>query len=93
MRCPHCQHDGKAAVIESRQIDGDVYRKRTCGKCFKGFTSREQATTEPMPPNRHLRPHEHRSQQLARVPAKPAKTDAAHLQGVWGGIGARGGDT
>lgn len=56
MRCPHCQKEGKSVVMESRPLDGNVWRRRTCSKCFKTFVSCE--TAEPgmkMPTMTHSR--------------------------------------
>ena len=78
MKCPHCNHDGKALVSESRQLEGDVYRRRHCGKCGKEFVSKEVATLDKFPATRHLRP---------KTPPKPAhrplKADTSALQEVW----------
>jgi len=43
MKCPHCQLECNALVLETRKQDGAVIRKRACGHCGKGFYSREVA--------------------------------------------------
>ena len=81
MKCPHCNHDGKALVSESRQVDGDVYRRRHCGKCGKEFVSKEVATLGKFPATRLMRPkapHQSRSKAIHSI-----TVDASHLDGVW----------
>ncbi len=40
MNCPHCGHE-KSSVIETRRVDGEVWRQRRCHGCVRGFISRE----------------------------------------------------
>ena len=43
MKCPHCQHEGKLLVVETRKHEGSVYRRRSCGFCGESFVSVESA--------------------------------------------------
>jgi transcriptional repressor NrdR len=42
MRCPYCQHL-KTSVIETRESDETVRRRRECGRCHSRFTTYETA--------------------------------------------------
>lgn len=48
MQCPFCSKE-KSTVIESRRLDGAVWRQRMCAFCFKVFVTLEQVTTEKFP--------------------------------------------
>lgn len=83
MKCPHCQKESKAKVLESRLWDGKMWRRRTCSLCFRSFVSVE--TTDSglrMPAMAHSR---HRLKDVKPKPedAGAIKSDAAHLQGIW----------
>lgn len=41
MKCPCCQTESKSLVKETRQMNGDIARKRECTECGKVFTTRE----------------------------------------------------
>lgn len=43
MKCPTCSTDTRALVVESRRHEGDVYRRRSCGKCGASFITVERA--------------------------------------------------
>jgi transcriptional regulator NrdR family protein len=56
MKCPHCNKECNAIVLETRKLDGDLYRKRVCGACGNSFVSREYADASfklPSRPGRH----------------------------------------
>jgi transcriptional repressor NrdR len=42
MRCPYCQHT-KTGVIETRESDETVRRRRECSRCHSRFTTYETA--------------------------------------------------
>lgn len=44
MRCPYCRHD-ETKVLDSRESDTAVRRRRECEKCLKRFTTYEKAET------------------------------------------------
>jgi len=44
MNCPHCGKTTKSKVLESRPHDGQIFRRRSCGGCFKNYVSREEAS-------------------------------------------------
>lgn len=46
MRCPHCQKESKAKVLESRKVEGEVWRLRVCALCIKQFVSQETTSKE-----------------------------------------------
>lgn len=46
MNCPHCQQESKAKVLESRKLDGEVWRHRLCSRCLKRFVSRETTSKD-----------------------------------------------
>lgn len=41
MKCPHCVSDCEAAVVETRDHGGCVYRRRRCGLCLGGYVTVE----------------------------------------------------
>ena len=41
MKCPHCNVECNALVLETRKQDDSIIRKRACGPCGKSFYSRE----------------------------------------------------
>jgi transcriptional repressor NrdR len=41
MRCPYCKNDD-TKVVDSRQVEAQVRRRRECEKCEKRFTSFER---------------------------------------------------
>lgn len=43
MNCPHCKAEHNGVVLETRKQDGDILRKRACGKCGKFFLTAEKA--------------------------------------------------
>ncbi len=43
MKCPKCQHEGKALVVETRRHEGSIYRRRGCSFCGASFVSVESA--------------------------------------------------
>lgn len=58
MKCPHCTKECNAVVLETRKLDGDVYRKRVCGHCGNSFISREYSDVNfklPSRPGRNKR--------------------------------------
>lgn len=83
MKCPHCQKESRAKVMESRQCEGQVWRRRICGACFKTFVS-----VEVTDPNMRM-PNQTQSRYRVKDPKpKPEETGvirstAAHLQGIW----------
>ncbi|HVG96463.1 MAG TPA: transcriptional regulator NrdR [Chloroflexota bacterium] len=42
MRCPYCEHP-KTSVIETRESEETVRRRRECGRCHSRFTTYETA--------------------------------------------------
>lgn len=42
MRCPHCRSDLKSIVMETRQQDGAIVRRRSCTACSKPYVSEER---------------------------------------------------
>ena len=42
MKCPHCQNECNALVLETRKQDGDILRKRACGSCGNSFLTAER---------------------------------------------------
>ena len=42
MRCPYCEH-AKTSVIETRESEETVRRRRECGRCHSRFTTYETA--------------------------------------------------
>jgi len=47
MKCPYCQHI-ETKVIDSREAEDIVRRRRECLKCEKRFTTHETAETIPL---------------------------------------------
>lgn len=47
MRCPYCQHE-ESRVIDSRELDSLVRRRRECIKCEKRFTTHETIELAPL---------------------------------------------
>jgi transcriptional repressor NrdR len=41
MRCPYCTNED-TKVVDSRQVEAQIRRRRECGKCEKRFTSFER---------------------------------------------------
>jgi transcriptional regulator NrdR family protein len=84
MKCPHCSASTKAKVMESRPHDGQVYRRRICGQCFKTFVSCEDAPSGLRMPNGTQSRH-----RITDRKPKPEETDGiirstgAHLQSLW----------
>lgn len=57
MKCPHCNCVGKAYVSESRNHDGEVWRRRQCGHCGRFFVTQELTAPDMrMPPGTSKRP-------------------------------------
>jgi hypothetical protein len=76
MKCPHCERsDRKPKVLETRTVDGTVYRRRLCGWCFKSFVTREEA-----PPGLRLPEGRDRS---ARLKPGQQKFNTQHLMELW----------
>lgn len=46
MKCPHCDKESKAKVLESRKVNGEVWRNRFCNKCLKQFVSHETTSAD-----------------------------------------------
>lgn len=47
MKCPHCSSDVAALVTETRtDIEGNVYRRRYCGKCDSHFVTKEVSSVD-----------------------------------------------
>jgi transcriptional regulator NrdR family protein len=46
MKCPHCNKESKGKVIESRRVNGQVWRQRLCGFCLKTFISTETTSVD-----------------------------------------------
>jgi len=42
MRCPYCLHD-ETKVIDKRDVEGEIKRRRECLKCEKRFNTKESA--------------------------------------------------
>jgi transcriptional regulator NrdR family protein len=41
MKCPHCLHESKGLVLETRTREGDTLRRRACGHCGRTFVTCE----------------------------------------------------
>ena len=41
MNYPHCHTESNGNVLETRKQEDSIIRKRACGKCGKGFFTRE----------------------------------------------------
>jgi len=41
LKCPHCNTESTALVLETRKQDDSIVRKRGCGACHKYFYSQE----------------------------------------------------
>lgn len=39
--CPHCGKAARGKVLESRPLEGEVWRRRMCGACLTTFVTRE----------------------------------------------------
>lgn len=83
MKCPHCEKESKAKVLESRLCDGQMWRRRTCGLCFKNFVSME--TTDPGLRMPAMTSSRHRVKDPKPKPEQGGviTSTAAHLQGIW----------
>ena len=75
----------KRAVIESRKLDGAVFRRSKCHVCGKAFV-----TSESLVASNKLPPRVERNRELAaQRKADRAESSAvitgtgAHLQGIW----------
>lgn len=81
MKCPHCQKDTRALVLESRAHEENLYRRRQCGACGKTFVTEEIAHADMRLP---------RPSGSARANAKHGASvrsvvygSGRHLQEVW----------
>lgn len=91
MQCPHCNKDVKWRVMMSRQTESAVYRLRTCSYCGRSSCSEEKLLPvgEKMPAVLRRNSYERRGEPHYRPVEKdtPApRGDAAHIQGIWGGV-------
>lgn len=86
MRCPHCHNEVKAPVNETRVYEGDVYRRRCCGRCGRSFVTREVAPAGLKMPAAVMSSRARGVAKPAPSAPKPIRTPdhAAHL--VWGAL-------
>lgn len=77
MQCPYCLRESKAKVVESRRLEGNIWRRRMCDKCLKLFTTKEVHIESRMPnrnrPNKLVSPKED----------VKVFNSGAHLQSIW----------
>jgi len=71
MKCPHCQKETKAKVIESRRVAGQVWRQRLCGACLQTFISTEVTSADLRFPWVQIEKRKRRAKKAA-----PSKTSA-----------------
>lgn len=83
MRCPHCQKESKAKVLESRSCDGRMWRRRACSLCFRNFVSVEMSEPDLRMPATANSWHRLKDVRPKPEDAGAIKSDASHLQGVW----------
>lgn len=85
MKCPHCGAVIRSKVLESRQHDGRVYRRRACGACFKYFVSQEEAPPGLKMPDATQSRHRltDRKNKPEEAPAHAPRGSGAHLQNLW----------
>lgn len=77
MKCPHCTHEGRFAVKETRERDsGEIYRRRECGECGGHFATRENVD-----PSLSLTRRE-KSKPVRKSPRK-SKPSTNPLFGAW----------
>jgi transcriptional regulator NrdR family protein len=86
MKCPHCSKEAASKVLESRQIDGAVWRLRSCRACFKPFVSRETTDLSLRMPYGSIMRRRDENAPPAPPPQQQGapRGDGAHLQGLWG---------
>lgn len=77
MKCIHCHKDGKMLVLESRPVDGTVYRRRSCGFCGANFVTSEVYTGANYLP---------RVRDRSRRAQRQISSDGAHLQAALSNI-------
>lgn len=71
MMCPHCHTDGKAPVMETRAVKGEVFRRRGCGHCGRAFVSVENAPPKlrmPEEASTHARAETYRARKAKTFP-------------------------
>jgi transcriptional regulator NrdR family protein len=81
MKCPHCDKESKATVIESRRAQGAVWRRRTCLLCYKNFVSQE-VTSPSMKFPREVQSRGRKTDRTLK-PEQKAEVTGLHLQKVW----------
>lgn len=84
MKCPHCNKVIKSKVLESRQHNGQVYRRRHCLGCLAVYISVEQSTADMrMPAETQSR---YRITDRTPKPEQPQGRitgTGLHLQNIW----------
>ena len=77
MQCPKCNKQAtKAKVLETRTVDGTLYRRRCCGACFKTFVTIETAPEGLRLPRAEKGPE-------ARLKPGQGEFNTQHLIDVW----------
>lgn len=77
MRCPKCNNPAsKPKVLETRTHEGSVYRRRSCGFCFKNFVTVETAPEG-------LRMPETRDRSRGRLKPGQERFNTQHLMDLW----------
>lgn len=72
MRCPKCNAD-KSLVMETRRVEGSLWRRRCCRGCGRHYVTQEVAA-ERMPSRERERESDAR---------KPSQFKTHHLAGIW----------
>lgn len=81
MRCPHCDKPAKSKVLLTRTGEGAVWRRRSCGFCFKTFVTREEAPAGLKMPG--CVENAGRSAREPKLNPGQGKFQTDHLTGVW----------
>ena len=85
MKCPHCGKENQSPVLETRKLDGSIYRKRSCGACSMSFVSREYADANLKLPRPKRTPEQHAREIAAQRKGVPAgiRGDGLDLARIW----------
>lgn len=81
MICPHCGEQGRSKVLLTRTGGGAVWRRRSCGRCFKNFVTREEAPPGLKMPNNVESPD--RSARSPKMKPGQSAFQTDHLDGIW----------
>lgn len=84
MTCPHCKADVKSPVVETRQHEGDIYRRRSCGNCGRSYITVETSPVGQRMPAAVVNGHARGvSERPKAAPRAAFNGNGAHLEGVW----------